>query len=102
MSLLGKVLMRVGRIPRGRAKAPSLAEPVADVSSKELSTRLRKQKGYLDRIASQREEVVNLRQRFRHPLLGEFSARDGVRFVRVHTDHHLRIVREIMHAVKST
>jgi hypothetical protein len=98
MNWLGTTLLLLGRIPRGKSKAPAAAEPVPDVSNEELLARLRKQKGYLERIRSRLDEVVALRLRFPHPYLGHFSATDGIRFVRVHTDHHLKIVDDILQA----
>jgi hypothetical protein len=97
-NLLGTVLLALGWIPRGRAQAPATARPNPDVEIAELSSSLQKQRGYLERITDRRGELASLKKRFQHPVLGDFSAEDGIRFVRVHTRHHLTIVDDILKA----
>ena len=97
-NLLGTILLRLGRIPRGKAEAPEAARPDPGVPASELLASLQKQRGYLARITEKHDEVPALKQRFNHPILGDFSASDGICFVRVHTSHHLKIVDEILTA----
>lgn len=96
LTLLGAVVLGFGRIPRGRGKAPATSQPDADATIAELRTQLRKQRGYLATIKNEAGRVAALRGRFLHPYFGDLSASDGIRFVRVHTDHHLRIVDDIL------
>ncbi len=95
-NLLGAALLCIGRFPRGRARAPAGVVPDPDMPVTKLLTMLEKQRTHLDRIADQRSQLLTHRRRFRHPLLGYFSAADGIRFVRIHTRHHIKLAGEIM------
>ncbi len=101
-NLLGTVLLRFGRIPRGKAQAPEAARPDPAVEVAELAAILQKQWGYLERIKDRRTEVPTLEKRFNHPILGDFSASDAIRFVRVHTSHHLKLVDKILRASRGS
>lgn len=54
----------------------------------------------LDRLLSAGESPRQMDEghastRSSHPYFGSFSTRQWIRFVRVHTDHHLRIIEDI-------
>ncbi len=100
LNLLGVALLRAGRIPRGRGEAPATAAPRDGTTAVDLRRYVAKHQDYLRTIKKSQGEVHALRTRFRHPFFGYLRATDGVRFVRVHTNHHLSIVTDILEAAE--
>lgn len=92
----GRVVLFLGRIPRGRGKSP---EPVVGtVQSPEVLKQM---------LASVRQKAPRVSARpdspskiFRHPYFGCLTARQALRFIEVHTNHHLKIIKSIQLAAK--
>ncbi len=99
MSRLGKIILGRGVIPRGKAKSPEQFLPSEIPDSKHLremhslcSERYSFLENHLDAI---QEMDIG----FRHHVFGVLSAPVWVRFLHVHTLHHLKIVRDISKAL---
>jgi len=89
-SWIGALVLRRGRLPRGRARAP--AETVPDLAAAEpLEAALARAATDLERIRALPADAW-----FRHFALGTLRRDRALRFLAVHTEHHLRIVREIL------
>ncbi len=91
-SLIGRVLLFWGKIPRGKGKAPERAVPSgldAEVTAAKLGT------------AKSRFEKLDLARldasagTFSHPVFGHLTAGQWLRFVEVHHRHHGRIIDDI-------
>ena len=95
---IGRVLLAAGRIPRGRAESPEAVVPdeAPDVATSQAL--LAKAQALRAELAPGIDEVDTWAGTIPHPMLGPFTAAHWVRFVRVHTDHHLAIVDEILTA----
>lgn len=95
-SLPGRLILRAGAIPRGRAQAPEevLPEelPAVEACRERYETVLQQ----LAAFAPHLETMRKLRGTIPHPLLGDFRAREWFRFARIHTEHHLAIVDDIL------
>jgi DinB superfamily len=94
LSALGRIILAVGRIPRGRGKAPERLRG-ARVGAAELHAGLTKLEGKLDELtaphlADTRGAIVP------HPRFGGLLPSQAMRFAAVHNDHHLRIIAEIL------
>ncbi|MGK2855831.1 MAG: DinB family protein [Thermoanaerobaculia bacterium] len=93
LQFIAKVIMFFGWIPRGKGRSPELLVGVP-ATREQLRTALlgvREQLGNLSQEqASNREPMVP------HPLFGGLNAPQALRFAEVHTNHHLKIVREIL------
>ena len=89
-NLLKLVLFTVGKFPRGKAQSPKSVRPKSELSAEEL--------GKL--AMTVRENVSNLSSLesgkfFKHPMFGNLRLKDSIRFLELHTEHHLRIIRAI-------
>jgi len=93
----GRLLLGVGRLPRGVAQAPR-ATAGLERSGAELRSAADEVRERLAEVRAGGAVLVDRRPRVRHPYFGGLSALQAIRFLAVHTDHHLRIVREILRA----
>jgi hypothetical protein len=93
---VGRVILAVGRIPRGRAAAPDRFR-----AERAITTAL------LDALARLEETVARIspddvaRRRIptvKHPRFGGLTPPQALRFVAIHNDHHLRIIADILRA----
>ena len=98
-SLPGRMLLRAGFIPRGRAQAPEEVLPAEVPTVEECRARYEAVLQLLAAFAPHLDTIRKLRGTIPHPLLGDFRARDWVRFARIHTEHHLAIVDDILGVV---
>ncbi len=95
-SLIRWIVLTTGYIPRGRAKAPAAVTPDGQPSEADL----------LALLARMEEGVAATRQLdpgawFAHFALGIFRRDQALRFIDVHTRHHLKIMRDIVAASKT-
>ncbi len=90
-SLAQTVSLTFGYIPRGRAKAPRSVRPPKEISSQDI----------YDQLAEARDktkEVVLLDENahFSHPIFKTVNKSKALRFLQVHTKHHMKIVKDIL------
>ena len=95
---IGRMILTKGVFPRGRAQAPKLVVPKGTVDTDTIRELLSKAKRKWFTIEELSDEISNSNAVSPHPLLGDFTARDWVRLAPIHTEHHLKIVREIIAA----
>lgn len=89
------VVLLLGKFPRGRIRAPKTVQPTVAFNADTL-----------------KEHVMLLRERvkiladlsadhfFVHPFLGDFKLKPGIRFMAIHTKHHIRIIEDIIRSKK--
>lgn len=94
-TLAGLALLTFGRIPRGRAQAPKQVEPPPDVDRAQVRAAVAASKRRLPWLAEKGAFLNTVPGRMPHPFLGNFTALQWLKFVRVHTRHHLQIVELI-------
>ena len=85
-------------IPRGAAEAPRFVRPPARLDLGLLRELLAQVGAVRDDLAARVDEVLAAPRCVPHQLLGDLTASEWVRFARVHTDHHLAIVDDIVAA----
>lgn len=85
----------LGRIPRGRVQASVRFFPPADVERAAVRATLSESRKCLSRTAARVAAISEVTGRIAHPVLGNLNARQWLRFVRIHTAHHVRIMDEI-------
>ena len=94
INLVGRVILLLGWIPRGRGKTPErLSGAICTGAHIEAALgRLEQALGTLpmDAVAASRSPIVP------HPMFGGLTPSQALRFIVVHTNHHLRIVDEIL------
>ena len=79
-----------GVIPRGKVGAPKLVTP-GEITQETLQAH----------IALCRQRLVELEQvgeghYFTHPFFGDLKKRETIPFLFIHTEHHLKIIREML------
>lgn len=95
VNLLGWLLLWMGRLPRGRAQAPAFSHPSADLSREELARSLARNRQAMAALEPFLSLLPHLEGRMPHQIFGMLDARQWLRFVRVHSAHHLRIIRDV-------
>lgn len=85
------VLLPLGYFPRGKAKAPKHVLPSEVITSNALKQQLETAKAFIPTIANLPNDVY-----FKHPLFNMLTKRQTIRFLEIHTNHHLKIVKDIL------
>jgi len=90
-SFLGKLFFKLGFFPRGKAKAPKHVKPPEVILKEDLISQIQLAKTNV-------ETIVNLDKNayFKHPLFGNINTTRVYRFLVLHTNHHLKIINDIM------
>lgn len=78
------------KIPRGKTKAPEVVMPASDISEASLLQSLEKTKALLGDFSK-----AAPKQFFRHGMLGNLDRERSRQLLEIHTEHHLKIIREI-------
>lgn len=91
-NLAGRLILRFGRFPRGRARAPEFAIPPDDLARANLAQALAHNRAAFDRLEPLLPNLAHLPGRTPHPRLGPLSAVEWLRFTRIHSLHHLTII----------
>jgi len=80
----------LGFIPRGKAKAPKVVLPNDTISEESLIKSLQNVKSILEEWKS-----FNNNAYFKHPFFGNLNKKSTMWFLKLHTNHHLKIVNDI-------
>lgn len=89
------VIFTIGRFPRGIAKSPKSALPPDVIDTDDIYKQL----------ADARSKVIDFsrfdrKQHFNHGMFGMLNRNRALKFVEIHTRHHLRIIRDIVNKSK--
>lgn len=82
-----------GDFPRGVAKAPASVTPPDQITDQALRDQLEIAKRKLTTLST-----LDPRSSFNHDEFGLLNRNQTVRLIIVHTDHHLKIIRDILKA----
>jgi hypothetical protein len=88
-------VLGLGIIPRGKVKSPQSVTPDFLPDTAMLSGSIAAARNSLSTLLQ-----LQANQYFTHPVLGVLNKKPTERFLQVHTEHHLKIIREIMAAGK--
>ena len=78
-------------IPRGKAKAPKVVIPSNEITLEALQESLKNTYGAITYLKDC-EEL----QYFMHPFFGQLNKKQTIKFLAIHTEHHLKIIRYIL------
>ena len=92
-SLLRLIVMGTGRIPRGKAKAPEHVVPQESPDKAHIDAVVAAARNCLERLDGIPETAW-----FKHVYFGFLNKKQGMRFLYIHTGHHLRIIKDILRA----
>lgn len=90
-SFLGKFLFLIGFFPRGKAKAPKHVKPPEIILKEDLISQAKAARANINKIAEFHKNSF-----FKHPLFGNVNTIRVSRFLILHTNHHLKIINDIM------
>lgn len=85
------IIFTTKKIPRGKVKAPKIVRPeLFDKNSLE---------NHIKQTIETLKIINNLKQNqyFNHPFFGHLNKIKMVKFLEIHSYHHLKIIREIIH-----
>lgn len=78
-------------IPRGKAKAPKQTLSAQEATQESL---LQKHASTVSDVARIPEIAEN--KVFKHPIFGWMKKQETVKFITIHTHHHIKIIRDIL------
>ena len=81
----------MGRIPRGKAKAPKQVRPPEVIDQQMLTKELAMANKNLELF-----KTLHPKAHFAHPYLGMYKRDHALKFLTLHTRHHLKIVQDIL------
>jgi hypothetical protein len=85
------VIFNLGKIPRGKAKAPKVVLPPDDINMEIVRNQLDEAKEILIKL-----ENVEKNKFFPHPFFGKLNKKQAIRIIELHTRHHLNIMDDII------
>lgn len=81
-----------GKIPRGKGRAPKrVVSETNEFSMEELEALLVSAKSQYKNL-----EKIPEGNYFSHPLFGDLRKKKAMRFIAIHTNHHLKIIQDII------
>lgn len=86
------IVYLTGKIPRGKAKNPKVVEPEF-FDENTLNVHLQKTKKVIEELRS-----TDKNKYFKHPYFGNLKLKDTIKFLEIHTNHHLKIISDIQKA----
>ncbi len=85
------LVLITNRIPRGRAESPKIVRPPDLIVTDSLYIQLRQSRKNLIAYDSLPVDAY-----FSHPYLGDLRKKTARKFLKIHTEHHLKIIRDIL------
>ena len=84
------IIMITKNIPRGRARSPKMVRPTETFNSNTL----------LDHVNKTRQQIRILEtcvpdNYFVHPYFNKLNLKSTIKFIGIHTNHHLKIIKDI-------
>ena len=101
VNLAGITILASGYIPRGRGKAPARLHPPSSLAREDIESAVTASVRSIDGLKELAGIIEKRRSRLKHPYLGYLRSSQWLRFMNVHTGHHLRIVRDVEHALRN-
>ena len=80
----------INKIPRGKAKAPKVVQPLEPATAALLISKLEIAKNSLVDL-----KTLNANSYFKHPYFGDLNLKKTIWFLNLHTNHHLKIIKDI-------
>lgn len=81
----------LGYFPRGKVKAPKFVRPPENISLEDLNSQLHLAYQNIEKIKFAKEHA-----HFKHFIFGILNKKRTIRFLQLHTNHHLKIIRDIL------
>jgi hypothetical protein len=85
------MVLSMGKIPRGRGKAPGRTMPLAEHDEAHLRQRVVETLAMLPALSG-----LTAKHHFVHPVFGDLNLKQGLKTMAIHTRHHLSIIEDIV------
>ncbi len=85
------IVFVLNKIPRGKIRAPKAVQPKEDFTIDSLKEHIEKSKLNLEKL-----NALNSSYYFDHPFLGHLKLNSTIKFIKLHTQHHINIINEII------
>jgi len=85
------LVLLINSFPRGKAKAPLFTIPSQELSPASVLQSIQTSRKSIEALSKAAKN-----QYFTHPIFGDLNTADTFKFLAVHTNHHLKIIRDIL------
>lgn len=90
-SLPKEFIFLMGDFPRGVAQAPDHLRPPADIKTDDILNQLEEARERMSRL-----KELDPDQYWKNDAFGQMPRNEAVRFIEIHTDHHFKIIEDIL------
>jgi Protein of unknown function (DUF1569) len=85
------VVLKMKKIPRGRAKSPAVVQPKGNINNNSLLSHILETRNKIKEL-----KILSKDRYFEHPFFGKLSLQQTINFLEIHTKHHLDIIDDII------
>jgi hypothetical protein len=85
------LVLLLNSFPRGKAKAPSFTMPSEELSPASILNSIQAARANIEALSK-----ADKNQYFTHPIFGDLNTGQTFKFLGVHTNHHLNIIKDIL------
>jgi hypothetical protein len=85
------LVLLLNSFPRGKAKAPSFTLPSEELSPASILKSIQASRASIEALAK-----ADKNQYFTHPIFGDLNTGQTFKLLAVHTNHHLKIIKDIL------
>lgn len=85
------LVLTTGNIPRGAGQAPESVRPPEEILTEDIYAQMDTVRANLVKL-----EELDADSYMDHPVFGILDKKQVKRFMKVHTEHHLKIIRDIL------
>lgn len=85
------IVFALNKIPRGKAKAPSVVQPISSATQDELIQHVSSIKELIPKL-----EKLESNKFFSHPYFGDLKLKKAIQCLEIHTQHHMKIIEDIV------
>lgn len=85
------IIQITNTIPRGKVRVPKSVKPIEAATLEELTSKLDLAKKNISDMAA-----LPAKSYFAHPFFGDLKLKTTIWFLRLHTNHHLKIIADII------
>jgi len=85
------LLFPLGYIPRGKARAPKSVRPPEIIKTIDLHAQIEDARVHIEELKILPKEAY-----FKHFIFGMLTKKQTLKFLQMHTNHHLKIVKDIL------
>ncbi len=85
------LVFTMNHIPRGKGKAPKPVNNIDTIKLEDIKSQFEKAKQITINLAS-----LSKNHNFKHPIFGLLNLKQVNTFLNVHTQHHLKIIKDII------